>query len=78
MLARKYHSDIWNEEISKISKKETEERFKSISNAFEDLELANYLALLLKKTFFTKRYKKEIVFAFVFLFSIELPRPLVV
>jgi len=42
--ARKYHPDKWNEEISKISKAESEERFKSISNALEDLKMANCLA----------------------------------
>ena len=43
LLARKYHPDKWNEEISKISKAESAERFKSISNAFEDLKMANCL-----------------------------------
>ena len=38
--ARKYHPDKWNEEISKISKAESEERFRSISNALEDLKMA--------------------------------------
>ena len=43
LLARKYHPDKWNEEISKIIKAESEERFKSISNTFEDLKIANCL-----------------------------------
>ena len=87
LLARKYHPDKWNEEISNISKKESEEKFKSISNAFEDLKLANCLAWKKKKPAYTvnsignfhqKKYKKEIVRAFVFLPNIELLRPLVV
>ena len=40
LLARKYHPDKWNEEISKISKAESGERFKRISNAFEDLKVS--------------------------------------
>ena len=44
LLARKYHPDKWNEEISKISKAESAERFTSISNAFKDLNIANCLA----------------------------------
>ena len=43
LLTRKYHPDKWNEEISKITKAESEERFKSISNTFEDLKIANCL-----------------------------------
>ena len=41
LIARKYHPDKWNEEISKV---ESEKRFKSISNAFEDINMANCLA----------------------------------
>ena len=79
LLARKYHPDKWNKELLNISKAESEEIFKSISNPFEDLKLANCLAELLKKTsytvtsignFHTKRYMKEIMLAFAFLFSI--------
>jgi len=44
LLARKYHPDKYNGEISKISKVECVERFKIISNAFEYLKLANWLA----------------------------------
>ena len=44
LLARKYHPDKWNGEISNISKAESAERFKSISNAFEHLKMANCLA----------------------------------
>ena len=43
LLARKYYPDKWNEKIAKISKAESEERFKSIF-AFEDLKMANCLA----------------------------------
>ena len=43
LLARKYYPDKWNEEIAKISKAESEERFKSIF-AFEDLKMANCVA----------------------------------
>ena len=44
LLARKYYPDKWNEKIAKISKAESEERFKIISNAFEDLKISNCLA----------------------------------
>ena len=44
LLAKKYQPDKWNEGISEISKVESAERFKSISNNFEDLKIANCLA----------------------------------
>ena len=37
-LARKYNPDKWDETILNISKTESEERFKIISNAFEDIK----------------------------------------
>ena len=43
-LARKYNLNKCNEEISKQLKVESEERIKSISNAFEDLKMANYFS----------------------------------
>ena len=44
LFPRKYNPDKWNEEISKISKLESEEIFKIILSAFEDLKMANCLA----------------------------------
>ena len=44
LIARKYHLDKWNGEVSNISKAKNEERFKRILNTFEDLKLANLLA----------------------------------
>ena len=51
LLARKYHPDKWNVEISNISKVESKKRLKRIWNAFENVKLANCLAKLLEKNF---------------------------
>ena len=50
LLARKYHPDKWDANISDISFETSVEKFKDLSNAYDELKKSNLLYWRLVKT----------------------------
>ena len=43
ILARKYHPDKWNIDISEFSLETSVEKFKTLSNAYDELKQSNII-----------------------------------